>query len=180
MTYRAEELEMQAVLQVAAQMCAAARTAPKARGVDCIHTLVVTGQEKDSLAEELRRLGNEMEIAFYLRDADCLDKSQAVVLIGSEREYRGLGSPCAYCGHGSCEGCAQAGGHCVYGPMDLGIALGSAVGAAADHRVDNRILYSAGKAALSLRMMDENVDIIMAVPLSVTGKSPFFDRKKKS
>ncbi len=48
---------------------------------------------------------------------------------------------------------------------------------AADSRVDSRVLYSAGRAALSLKLMDADVRMIMAVPLSVSGKSIFFDRK---
>ena len=61
--------------------------------------------------------------------------------------------------------------------MDLGIAIGSAVAAAADGRVDNRVLFSAGRAAMSLGLMGEDVRMVMAIPLSVKGKNPFFDRK---
>ena len=43
MIYKEKELEMEGVLQTARQMCTAARTAPKARGLDFIHTAVVTG-----------------------------------------------------------------------------------------------------------------------------------------
>ena len=82
-----------------------------------------------------------------------------------------------YCGYPTCKACAQAGATCVYDPLDQGIALGSAVSVAADSRVDSRVLYSAGRAALSLKLMDADVRMIMAVPLSVSGKSIFFDRK---
>ncbi|MBQ0145989.1 MAG: hypothetical protein KBS51_02580, partial [Lachnospiraceae bacterium] len=44
--------------------------------------------------------------------------------------------------------------------------------------VDNRVMYSIGKI---FNLMDESgtEDIIwMGIPLSVSGKSPFFDRKK--
>ena len=44
MIYKEKELEMEGVLQTARQMCTAARTAPKARGLDFIHTAVVTGR----------------------------------------------------------------------------------------------------------------------------------------
>ena len=46
MIYQSNELEEKAVLQIAANMCAAARTAPKAHGKDLIHTLVLTNEEK--------------------------------------------------------------------------------------------------------------------------------------
>ena len=53
----------------------------------------------------------------------------------------------------------------------------TAVSVAASHHVDNRIMFSAGKAALNLNLFDDNqVKIAYGIPLSVSGKSPFFDR----
>ena len=40
-------------------MCAAARTAPKTKGMDGLVTCVVTGEEKEQLADELRRLAGD-------------------------------------------------------------------------------------------------------------------------
>jgi uncharacterized ferredoxin-like protein len=60
--------------------------------------------------------------------------------------------------------------------VDVGIALGSAVSVAADHRVDTRIMFTIGKAALTLGFLD-GVYQAYGLPLSATGKSPFFDRK---
>ena len=60
--------------------------------------------------------------------------------------------------------------------IDLGIALGSAVSTAADERVDSRIMYTIGKAAEEMGY-EEGPVIWHGIPLSVTGKSPFFDRK---
>ena len=76
-----------------------------------------------------------------------------------------------------CAGCKAAGGNCGFAYVDLGIAVGSAVAEAAIDMVDNRIMYSAGKAAEEL--YDSNV-LWMGVPLSVSGKSIFFDRKPKT
>ena len=61
MIYRSEQMEEQAVLQAAAQMCAAARTAPKAKGIDEICTVVLTGKEKRSLRKKWKK--SEKEIA---------------------------------------------------------------------------------------------------------------------
>ena len=57
MLYNSQQMEEQAILQVAAQMCAAARTAPKATGKDVICTLVLTGAEKDALADHMDAMG---------------------------------------------------------------------------------------------------------------------------
>ena len=57
MIYTGDEMEKKAVLETASRMCAAARTAPKTRHIDGIHTLVVTGEEKDALADKMEEIG---------------------------------------------------------------------------------------------------------------------------
>ncbi|MDO4287589.1 MAG: DUF2148 domain-containing protein [Eubacterium sp.] len=168
--------ERDAVLQTAAQMCAAARTAPKTRGMDYIKTCIVTGEDREQLAAEMERLAAQLDYAFFTRDAGCVRKSEAVVLVGVTGARRGLNEGCGYCNNENCAACAAVDGICVYDPMDLGIALGSAVSVAADNRVDSRIMFSAGKAGLSLGFLGEDVSIVMGIPVSATGKSPYFDR----
>ena len=84
---------------------------------------------------------------------------------------------CGYCGFKDCGQCTKAGGHCALKLADLGIALGSAVSIAADYRIDNRIAYSLGKAAISLGLFPERVTNAYVVPLSISGKNVFFDRE---
>ena len=50
--------------------------------------------------------------------------------------------------------------------------VGSAVSKAADMRLDNRVLFSAGNAARELKILGEDVKIILAIPLSASKKSP--------
>ncbi len=50
------EAEIDGLLTVAGLMAVAVRTAPKTRGVDEIVTAVVTGEGKDSIADEMERL----------------------------------------------------------------------------------------------------------------------------
>ena len=177
MRYDRHEMELQAVMQTAARMCAAARTAPKAHGRDTLHTFVLTGEDKEALAlkmEEvgLREMGDEMP-TWYGRDAACVRKAQAVVLIGADKKMRGV-PHCGYCGHGSCAGCEAAGGNCGWAYVDLGIAASSAVNIAAADMIDSRIMYSIGKTASE---MDFAPDVLwLGIPLSVSGKNIFFDR----
>lgn len=180
MIYNSEEMEMRAALEAAARVCAAARTAPKACGIDRIHTLTLTDADKDAVAREMERLGGEMGADFFLRDAGNVRAAKVLVLIGIVEAQRGLNGICGYCHHADCAACRANNGVCVYDPMDVGIALGSAAATAADCRMDSRILFSAGRAAQSLGLMGENVTLIYGLPLAVTGKSPFFDRKKKA
>jgi uncharacterized ferredoxin-like protein len=58
------------------------------------------------------------------------------------------------------------------GLLDTARAVGSAVSMAVDRRIDNRVFFSAGRAAVNLK-----VRIAYGIPLSVGPKSPFFDRK---
>ena len=71
---------------------------------------------------------------------------------------------------------AQADAACVFTAMDLGIALGSAVSLAADARIDNRIMFTVGKAAAALGLLGE-YKMVIGIPLSVSAKTPFFDRE---
>ena len=177
MLYSSDDMETRAALEAAAKVCAAARTAPKAKGIDHIRTLTLTGAEKDAVAEEMERFGLAHGAAFFLRDAGNVRDAAALVLIGIQEGVRGLNDLCGYCHFSDCGACKAGNGVCVYDPIDVGIALGSAAAAAADCRVDSRVLFTAGRAALTLGLLGEGVHLIYGLPLAVTGKSPFFDRK---
>lgn len=169
------ELEPECVLGAAEQICVAARTAPKGRGKDLLVTAIVAGEEKERLCRKMREIAGRDAVAFFERDAGNIEMVHAVVLVGTRKEPLGL-PRCGYCGFADCGALVAAGGNCAFNVGDLGIALGSAVSRAADLRLDNRIMYSAGKAALELGFLGEGVAIAYAIPLSVSGKSPFFDR----
>ena len=64
MIYSSEDMQTRAVLDTAARMCAAARTAPKTRGMDGLVTCVVTGEDKDRLAAHMRELAGRLDYAF--------------------------------------------------------------------------------------------------------------------
>lgn len=175
MIYTSQEAEQRAVKQIADLMCAAARTAPKARGVDGLVTLILDGKDKDVLSCELRRIAQQSGTQFFERDANCLDKAALVVLLGQKVKPLGV-KPCGFCGYDDCAACAKGTGICAISTGDLGIALGSAVSIAAYQHVDNRVMFSLGKAAVSLGLLGEDVKIAYGIPLSISGKNPFFDR----
>jgi uncharacterized ferredoxin-like protein len=39
------------------------------------------------------------------------------------------------------------------------------------------VMFSAGRAAVNLKALGDEVRIAYGIPLSVSGKNPFFDRK---
>lgn len=171
------KLSVQALEETARRMAVAARTAPKTNGKDTLEIAVITEATLEKLAVEMERIAKEHHQAFFARDARNLRQSGALLLIGTKFQAAGV-DVCGYCGYSNCE---EKRKHpdvpCAFNTTDLGIATGSAVSIAADARVDNRIMYTVGLAARNLKLMAEEVRIIYGIPLSASGKNPFFDRK---
>jgi uncharacterized ferredoxin-like protein len=174
-----------AVEIVAELMALSARTAPKGKGQDSILVKIVSGKELNALAEQLKALGTLRNIGFYLRDAANLANSDACVLIGS-RASDTVGLNCAGCGFPTCLEMLSAqktlpdkpfsGPNCIIKITDLGIAVGSAAKTASMHNVDNRVMFSAGVAAMSLGWMPD-CRVCYGLPLKASGKSIYFDRQ---
>lgn len=176
-TMHEEQTRHDFLKEVAARMMAAARTAPKGRGVDNLSICIVDGDEIKVMAAAMRRMVEDDGAPhFFLRDADNIEQAQVVVLVGTR--IKPLGVP--YCGMCGFADCAAKSVHpevpCAFNTGDLGIAIGSAVSIAMDARVDNRIMFSAGVAARHMGLPAADCRIVMAIPLSCTAKNPFFDR----
>jgi len=171
-----EAPETRALETVAELMCLAARTAPKAKGLDNLFIKVFRGAAKAEVTAQMRRIAKEADVAFFARDADNCDAAAVVVLVGTK--VGPVGVPhCGFCGYEDCKACEAAGGLCAYNAGDLGIALGSAAAVAAAHHADNRMMFTFGKSAIEGGLLPPEVKIAVGIPLSGTGKSPFFDRK---
>ncbi|PIU84073.1 MAG: ferredoxin [Elusimicrobia bacterium CG06_land_8_20_14_3_00_38_11] len=176
MRIESSDAQKNGIIAVANLMCIAARTAPKARGIDNIVTTILTGKEIEELSAKMVEIANTgYRTNTFLRDAECVKKAAAIILIGTK--ISAIGLDCGFCGFESCKKCEQMKGVCVYNSGDLGIAVGSAVSIAADNRVDNRIMYTAGFAAVKNKLLGEDVKIAYGIPLSATGKNIFFERK---
>ena len=163
------------VLNVARQMMTAARTAPKGKGVDIIEVALVTDEDIKKLSEQLISLSEEKGMKFFLRDADNILSAECVLLIGTRELAQGLN--CGHCGFPTCAE-RSTGVPCVINSVDVGIAIGSACATAADHRVDTRVMFSAGLAAQRLDIL-KGCKQVFAMPVSASSKNPFFDRKPK-
>lgn len=169
-----EQTREQSVREVASKMMIAARTAPKTKGADVLEIATFTGQEVEQIAAKMKELGPKLNKMFFLRDADNILASDAVVVIGANIKIAGL--DCGLCGFETCaDKLSLADAPCAFNAVDLGIAVGSAVSMAADCRVDNRVMYSVGVAIKELKML-RNSSVILAIPISSTGKNLFFDR----
>jgi uncharacterized ferredoxin-like protein len=179
--------EKDAVITVAGLMALAARTAPKGKGVDTIAIDILAGKDLEDLAAHLAALGKERGIGFFGRDAKNLAASDACVLIGAKGNVV-AGVNCGACGYPTCNEMSEefrkktghktafAGPNCAIRMADLGIAVGSAVKTAQIHNVDNRVMYSAGVAALHRGLPSPDCTVVYGIPLSATGKNIYFDR----
>jgi len=163
------------VLNIARQMMTAARTAPKGKGVDIIEVALVTDKDIHRLSEEMLTIHKENGFKFFLRDADNILNAECILLIGTRELAPGLN--CGHCGFPTCTK-RPAGVPCAINSVDVGIAIGSACATAADHRVDTRVMFSAGLAAQRLGIL-EGCSQCFAIPVSASSKNPFFDRKPK-
>ncbi|MBE6276740.1 MAG: ferredoxin [Bacteroides sp.] len=163
------------VLRIARQMMTAARTAPKGKGVDVIEIAMITDEDIRRLSEEMIAIHEENGFKFFLRDADNIQNAECIILIGTREHAHGLN--CGHCGYANCND-RPSGTPCAIVSVDVGIAIGSACATAADHRVDTRVMFSAGLAAQRLNLLEECKQVF-AIPVSASSKNPFFDRKPK-
>ncbi|MCK9164162.1 MAG: DUF2148 domain-containing protein [Bacteroidales bacterium] len=175
MIYKEEDIRENQILEVAKSIMIAARTAPKARGIDNLVILTITKEDIIKLSEKTKKMYEETNQAFFLRDSQTILNAKAIVLIGTKNAPLGLN--CGLCGYATCEEKIEKSNcPCVFNSHDLGIAIGSATSIAADNRVDNRVMYSVGAAAKELGFFGPDIVFGFAIPLSVSSKSPFFDR----
>ena len=181
-------MEKEAAKIVATLMAASARTAPKTKGEDSIKTLILDGDDVEGLAVGMERKAEKVppHTAEILRiNAGSVRVSSCVLLIGVTGEPKRPERPldCGACGYDNCAGLAKAtkrtkdftGPICIFQAIDLGIALSSVVKMASELNIDNRMMYSIGVAAKEMQLLD--ADVIIGIPLSVTGKNPYSERK---
>lgn len=177
----------QVSIMAASLMAASARTAPKAGGKDFLEIVVIT-EEAD-----LKRIAETMKAyapkstneAYWLRDADNIEHSEAVLLVGLKK-FQAAGYDCGACGFPTCtefqknrkptdKEMGYTGPHCVMRMMDIGVALASAAKTAGLLNIDNRVQQRVGAAARALGLI--HAEVVMGVPVSITGKSIYYDRK---
>ena len=184
-----QQAEQEAILTAAKLIMAAITTSPKTRGVSTLSSVLVQGEEKEKLAKAMEDhlLKKKSNLDFFNRDAQNIRQSAGVLLVGvrgTQPKKLEDFQNCGACGFPNCSQLIRAekkvgedyrGPLCAFQVMDLGIALGVAAKMAAELNIDNRLMYSAGAAAMNLGLLE--ADMIIALPLSISEKNIFFDRK---
>ena len=173
---------MEGIDTVAQLMAMAAITAPKTRGENFVQVKLLQGHEVQQLGQAMITFGQTSHKGNFDRDGLNVINSEAVVLIGI-KDAAPATLDCAACGFETCSDLSSQepvdgefrGPTCAYRILDMGIALGSAVKIAGMLNVDNRIMYRVGVVARQIKLVDW--DFVMGIPLSVTGKSIYFDRR---
>lgn len=173
---RSEELEREASAHIAALMAAAARTSPKSRGIDNIEVFCIDDTSgKDELLAKMREISKKENKPSFDRDANSMASACQILAIGVRSNPAGLN--CGFCGYPNCAELSKSKSACSFNIIDLGIAVSSAAAVAGQLHIDNRLMYSIGRASLDLKLFSASVTHALGIPLSVTGKNPFFDRK---
>ena len=168
-----KNIKASALKDVAEFMCIAARTAPKAKGQDNLVIVILDEKDKKRVIDRMKKIGKDESRPGFLRDAENIKNADYIVVIGTKSAPIGLN--CGFCGYPTCKALSKTKGVCTYNALDLGIALGSCASTASSFHTDNRMMYSIGKAAIDYGIMGKSV-VAIGLPLSATGKNPFFDR----
>lgn len=156
-------------------LCLKAKTAPKTKGIDNLHLLILNNKQKNKLAHTMRKIGLGHKLPSFIRDSKNIKDAAVVILFGIAANPAGL-KYCGCCQKANCDQLTKSKGICAFNAIDLGIALGTAVSLGANFGADNRLMYSAGITALKLGFFEKKIKLIIALPLSGTGKNIFFDR----
>jgi uncharacterized ferredoxin-like protein len=169
------DIKNETLKDVAEFMCVAARTAPKTRGKDNLLITTLNKTEKKKITAAMKKIAKRDSRPSCRRDAESIKGTDHIVIIATRKGPLGLN--CGFCGYPDCNALNKTKGVCAYNAMDLGIALGSAASLAARFHIDNRLMYSIGKAAIETGILEKNVIQAIGIPLSATGKNPYFDRQ---
>jgi uncharacterized ferredoxin-like protein len=175
MARKYDEIKNHVLKDVAEIMCTVSRTAPKTRGRDNLLIGILDSSDKKKVIAKMKKIAKRDSRPSCARDAQSIKDTDFIVVIGTKKETLGLN--CGFCGYPNCASLAKTKGVCAYNAMDLGIALGSAASVAGRLHVDNRLMYSIGKAAIECGTLGKGIVQAIGIPLSATGKNPFFDRK---
>ncbi len=176
MITNSRDIRHKLAMAAAGQMVTAAATAPKGKGADDIESAIIDGDTLNQIADEMIRLADGQPNASFVRDAGNIRQAECAVVIGCARKPLGLN--CGHCGFPAC-GKKPKETPCTFNAVDLGIAIGSACSAAADARIDTRVMFTAGLACMNLNILPGCAPLFV-LPISITSKNPFFDRPQAS
>ncbi len=172
-----DEIIESQLFDISQKMILSAKTAPKGRGNDNLYYYICKRDTIEQIAERMKSISHQHDINFFERDANTILSTSMIVILGCRISSLGL-KQCGFCGF---DNCSNKNNYsevpCTFNSIDLGIAIGSAVSTALSFNVDNRVMFSVGRAAIDLGILDKEVKVAFGIPLSISSKNIFFDRK---
>jgi uncharacterized ferredoxin-like protein len=174
-------------------LLASATTSPRVGGVgECtIHILDDECSIEDLCQATEQMSGEDGQWDFFKRDAMMLRDADAVLIVTS---IRCLTDPadinCNLCGKLTCEyqrqapklapapGIAYPGPLCLFRANNISYAIETIISTARNMGIDYGIFWSAGAAAMRMKIVPRNTGFCLVVGISITEKSPFRDIPK--
>ncbi|MBE0480725.1 MAG: hypothetical protein IBX68_07080 [Dehalococcoidia bacterium] len=184
-----EDRDMAAKL-AARLLLASGTTSPRVGGVgECTVHILDDECAIEDLCQAIESMSEDNEKwDFFKRDAAMLRDADAVLIVTS---LRCLTDPadinCNMCGKLTCEylkqaerlpdepGIAYRGPLCVFRANNVAYAIDGIVSAARNLGIDYGVYWSAGAAAMRMRLVPRNTGFALAVAISISEKSPFRD-----
>jgi len=181
---------MEAVRIAARLLLASGTTTPRVGGVgECTIHILDDPRDIEDLCQSVEAMAGEKDSwQTFKRDAAMLRDSDAVLVITS---LRSLTDPadinCNMCGKLTCEyyreseilpsepGVAFTGPLCAFRANNIAYALDGVINQARTLGIDYGVFWSAGAAAMRMKIVPRDTGFAVAVAISVTEKSPFRD-----
>ena len=181
---------MDAVKIAARLLLASATTAPRVGGVgECTIHILEDECDIEDLCQGMEEMaGDNQKWHFFKRDAQMLRDADAVLLVTSLRSKTDPADiNCNMCGKLTCEylreaeelpaepGIAYPGPLCIFRANNIAYAIDGMISLARNLGIDYGMFWSAGAAAMRMRLLPRDTGFALAVAISVTEKSPFRD-----
>ncbi len=189
-----EDDRVQAARIAARLILASGTTAPRVGGVgECSVHILDDPCDIEDLCQKMEEMGDiKKSWKFFKRDAAMLRDADAVLLVTS---LRSLTDPsdinCNMCGRMVCEylreeeklpadpDVAYTGCLCIFRANNIAYAIDGMVQGARNLLVDYGVYWSAGAAAMRMKILPRDTGFALAMGISITEKSPFRDIPKR-
>ena len=187
-----EEERMAAVKVAARLLLASATTTPRVGGVGSALSIIDDQCEIEDLCQAVEEMaGDNKSWGFFKRDAMMLRDADALLIITSLRSKNDPADiNCNMCGQLTCDnlrkverlpreaGIAFPGPLCIFRANNIAYALDGVISLARNIGIDYGVFWSAGAAAMRMKLLPRETGLALAVAISITEKSPFRDIPK--
>jgi uncharacterized ferredoxin-like protein len=189
-----EDDRRQAAKVAARLILAAGTTAPRVGGVgECSVHILDDPCDIEDLCQQMEDMAKiKKSWQFFRRDAAMLRDADAILLVTS---LRSLTDPsdinCNMCGRMVCEYLreeeklpadpivAYTGCLCIFRANNIAYAIDGMIQGAKNLLVDYGVYWSAGAAAMRMKLLPRDTGFALAMGISITEKSPFRDIPKR-